>query len=99
MIGVSKTFGGSSILSSPARKVLKDPDKRKLKDFFHILKNLKQAFVYRRKYICVVSNALILKAVFRESPIKVDPACYAGTAVEAHGAALTVMRSCQINMV
>lgn len=48
--------------------------------------------------ICVVSNALILKAYFPEVPIKVyEPAC-AGTTVEKHKAALEVMKSCQIEV-
>ena len=49
--------------------------------------------------ICVVSNALILKATFPEMKIKVDSNCCAGTTPEAHEAALTVMRSCQIEVI
>ena len=48
--------------------------------------------------ICVVSNAMILKAHFPEVPIAVDASCCAGTSVEAHNAALTVMKSCQIEI-
>lgn len=48
--------------------------------------------------ICVVSNALILKAMFPEMKITVDAACCAGSSKEAHDAALTVMRSCQIEI-
>jgi len=49
--------------------------------------------------ICVVSNALILKANFFESAdITVDSSCCAGTSPERHEAALEVMRSCQINV-
>lgn len=48
--------------------------------------------------ICVVSNALILKAYMPEVKIKVDPACCAGVTVEKHLAALETMRSCQIQM-
>lgn len=46
--------------------------------------------------ICVVSNALILKASFPEVPIAVDAACCAGVTPEKHDAALETMRSCQI---
>ena len=46
--------------------------------------------------ICVVSNALLLKAFFPEVPIHVDAACCAGTTPENHKAALQVMRMCQI---
>lgn len=48
--------------------------------------------------ICVVSNALILKALFTEIPISVDASCCAGTSDEAHDAALTTMKSCQIDV-
>ena len=47
--------------------------------------------------ICVVSNALILKASFPEAPISVDPACCAGVTPETHEAALATMRCCQID--
>lgn len=49
--------------------------------------------------ICVVSNALILKANFPEIPFVVDSACCAGVTPEKHEAALEVMRSCQIEVI
>jgi nicotinamidase/pyrazinamidase len=48
--------------------------------------------------ICVVSNALILKANFIESNISVDASCCAGSTPEGHNAAITTMKSCQINI-
>ena len=48
--------------------------------------------------ICVVSNALLLKAEMPEITISVDPACCAGVTPEKHEAALETMRSCQIIM-
>lgn len=48
--------------------------------------------------ICVVSNALILKAQFSEVPIKVDSTACAGVTPESHEAALTTMRMCQIEV-
>ena len=48
--------------------------------------------------ICVVSNALLLKAVLPEMKISVDPACCARVTPEKHAAALETMRSCQIQM-
>ena len=48
--------------------------------------------------ICVVSNALILKANFPETAISVDSECCAGVTPEKHEAALEVMRSCQITV-
>ena len=49
--------------------------------------------------ICVVSNALILKALYPEVPVTVDASCCAGVTPEKHEAALEVMRSCQINVI
>ena len=46
--------------------------------------------------ICVVSNALLLKAFMPEVKISVDPSCCAGVTPEKHLAALETMRSCQI---
>ena len=46
--------------------------------------------------ICVVSNALLLKARFHEKEVYVDAACCAGVTPELHQAALRVMASCQI---
>lgn len=48
--------------------------------------------------ICVVSNALVIKANFPEAPISVDSACCAGVTPEKHEAALETMRSCQIDV-
>ncbi len=49
--------------------------------------------------ICVVSNALLLKANFLETSVSVDAACCAGVTVESHNAALTTMKMCQVNIV
>lgn len=48
--------------------------------------------------ICVVSNALILRALFPEIEITVDASCCAGTTPAMHEKALDVMRSCQIKI-
>ena len=49
--------------------------------------------------ICVVSNALILRSTFPKNRVVVDSACCGGTSKEAHDAALTVMKSCFIEVV
>ena len=46
--------------------------------------------------ICVISNALLLKAFMPEVPISVDASCCAGTTVENHDNALAAMKMCQI---
>ena len=48
--------------------------------------------------ICVVSNALLLKANFPEAPIAVDSSCCAGVTPQAHKSALDTMKSCQIDI-
>ena len=48
--------------------------------------------------ICVVSNALLLKASFPETKISVDASCCAGVTPDTHNAALTTMKMCQINI-
>ena len=49
--------------------------------------------------ICVVSNALLVKAHFPEADVSVLSDCCAGVTPEKHEAALETMRSCQINIV
>ena len=48
--------------------------------------------------ICVVSNALLIKAELPEVKISVDPLCCAGVTPEKHEATLETMRSCQIEV-
>ena len=49
--------------------------------------------------ICVVSNALLLKAQMPEVRISVDASCCAGVTPQKHEAALETMRSCQIRVI
>ncbi len=49
--------------------------------------------------ICVISNALLLKAAMPEIDITVDASCCAGVTPEKHEAALETMRSCQIKVI
>ncbi len=49
--------------------------------------------------ICVVSNAMIIKASLPEVPIIVDSTCCAGVTVEKHLQALEVMKCCQIQII
>ena len=48
--------------------------------------------------ICVVSNALIIKATFPDATVKVDSNCCAGVTVATHEAALKTMAMCQIDI-
>lgn len=49
--------------------------------------------------ICVVSNALLLKAYFPETKMIVDASCCAGVTTESHRAALDTMKMCQIDVI
>lgn len=49
--------------------------------------------------ICVISNAMILKAGFLEANIIVDASCCAGVTKESHKNALEAMKVCQINVI
>lgn len=49
--------------------------------------------------ICVISNALLLKAFLPETPIIVDAACCAGVTPESHENALNAMEMCQIEII
>lgn len=49
--------------------------------------------------ICVVSNALIIKAQFPEIELTVDSSCCAGVTPESHEAALCTMKMCQVKII
>lgn len=48
--------------------------------------------------ICVISNAMILKAAFPEVAIRVDASCCAGVTTESHNTALNAMKAVQIEV-
>lgn len=49
--------------------------------------------------ICVISNALLLKAAVWETPVCVNAACCAGVTKESHRNALEAMKACQIHII
>jgi len=49
--------------------------------------------------ICVISNALLIKAFCPEIKITVDASCCAGVTPESHKNALEAMKMCQINVI
>lgn len=48
--------------------------------------------------ICVISNALLIKAYLPEVKITVDASCCAGVTPESHCNALNAMKMCQVNI-
>lgn len=49
--------------------------------------------------ICVISNAMLIKAFLPETPIIVDASCCAGVTPESHRQALAAMKVCQIEVI
>lgn len=48
--------------------------------------------------ICVISNALLIKAAAPSIPVAVDSRCCAGVSVESHRNALEAMKMCQVEV-
>ena len=48
--------------------------------------------------ICVISNALLIKAYLPETPVLVDSSCCAGVTPASHDNALEAMKMCQIDV-
>lgn len=49
--------------------------------------------------ICVISNAMVVKAALPETPVRVDAGCCAGVTPESHRTALRAMAACQIDII
>lgn len=49
--------------------------------------------------ICVISNAMLVKAALPEAVIKVDSTCSAGVSPESHDRALAAMKLCQVEII
>lgn len=49
--------------------------------------------------ICVISNAMIIKAALPEASVIVDASCCAGVTPESHRQALEAMKVCQIEVI
>ena len=71
-----------------------------LADYVATLRDLKEIeLVGLCTGICVISNALILKAKLPEVKITVDASCCACVTPESHKTALSAMKLCQINVI
>lgn len=60
------------------------------------VKNLEVELIGLCTDICVVSNAMLIKANYPEMNISVDANCCAGVTTDSHNAALATMKMCQI---
>ena len=48
--------------------------------------------------ICVVSNAILIRAFSPETEVRVRESCCGGTGKEAHDGAISVLRGCQVRI-
>lgn len=48
--------------------------------------------------ICVISNAMVIKAMAPETEVAVDARCCAGVTPESHRTALEAMKMCQVEV-
>lgn len=73
------------------------------KDLVDVLKTIENiesiTFIGLCTDICVISNAMVVKAFYPEIPLIVDAKCCAGVTVESHLNALSAMKTCQIEVI
>ena len=85
---IKETFGSIDMMAEASKYLWENP---KSDDEIHVCGLCTD--------ICVISNALLLRAKFPNLHIYVHENCCAGTSKEAHEAALTIMKSCQIEVI
>ena len=91
----------SSLLDVGSSKVIDKPSfgSLELAEYAASLPNLEEAeLVGLCTGICVISNALILKARLPELKVSVDSSCCACVTPESHETALAAMRLCQVDV-
>lgn len=91
----------SSALPSDGCKIIDKPTfaSRELADYIASVSEVEEIqLVGLCTDICVISNALLLKATMPEIKISVDCSCCAGVTPESHANALKAMKMCQIEI-
>ena len=93
-ISVELPIGDSKVINKPAFGSIE------LAHYIRSLKNVEEIELAGLcTDICVISNAMILKAAYPEIPITVDASCCAGVTPDSHKNALNAMKMCQIRIV
>lgn len=69
------------------------------KDLFQYVKGTEVELVGLCTGICVLNNALLLKAFNTEMKVTVDASCCACVTSESHKTALEAMKLCQVNVI
>ena len=95
---IKAAMGGAVVMNKLSFGSLQLADMMMMEFFGHEHSECEIEMVGLCTDICVVSNALILKAKLPEVKISVDSSCCAGVTPESHEAALTTMRMCQIEV-
>lgn len=93
---VKEALGGAVVMNKPTFGSMELADMMVMEFFGHEASECEVELVGLCTDICVVSNAMILKARLPEVKISVDAACCAGVTPESHDAALKTMQMCQI---
>ena len=95
---VKAAMGSAVVVNKPTFGSLQLADMMVMEFMGHELSECEIELVGLCTDICVVSNALILKARLPEVKISVDASCCAGVTPETHKAALTTMKMCQVDV-
>ncbi|MBQ7758004.1 cysteine hydrolase family protein [Anaerotignum sp.] len=95
---VKAALGTAVVVNKPTFGSLQLADMMMMEFFGHELSECEIELVGLCTDICVVSNAMILKARLPEVKISVDSSCCAGVTPESHEAALKTMQMCQIKV-
>lgn len=93
---VKEALGGAVVMNKPTFGSMELADMMVMEFLGHEASECEVELVGLCTDICVVSNAMILKARLPEVKISVDAACCAGVTPESHDAALKTMQMCQI---
>ena len=95
---VKEALGNAVVMNKPSFGSLQLADMMAMEFMGHDAAECEIELIGLCTDICVVSNALLLKANFPEAEISVDSSCCAGVTPASHQAALTTMGFCQINV-
>lgn len=93
---IAKVIKGAKIYEKPTFGSIKLAEDLKI---LNEMEDIELELVGLCTDICVISNALLLKAAMPEVKISVDGTCCAGVTPDKHRAALEVMNSCQIQII
>ena len=96
---VKEALGSAVVMNKPTFGSLQLADMMVMEFMGHEMSECEIELVGLCTDICVVSNALIIKATFPDAQVKVDSACCAGVTPESHEAALKTMQMCQVEVV